>query len=141
MGGGYMASVFILGHDVRGLTWQGGMSGTVKGDIARRVLMRSLALQVHLLSDWECKAEYTRTLSIALLQWQPWMTGLPGCCFAEESCETLLSRMVGHCRANTNLMDFGDILNLYVTLPLPAREPGSPRGRLGRCGSHCWCSS
>ena len=124
----YVPAVFVLGHDVRELTWEGGVNGLVKGDVARKVLLRSLALQVHLLDDWECRAEYTRTLSVALLQWQPWMSALPGCCFAEESCEALLSRMVGRCRANTNLMDFSDILNLYVTLPTPAREP---KGNVG----------
>jgi hypothetical protein len=126
--GFYIPALFILGHDVRELTWQGGVSGTVKGDVAHRVLQRSLAVQVHLLQDWECRAEYSRTLSVALLQWQPWMTTLPGCCFVEESCEALLSRMVGRCRANTNLVDFADILQLFVTLPVAC---AAPRGSTG----------
>ena len=74
----YIPAVFALGHDVRCLTWQGGVTGTVKGDRARRVLQQCLAVQVQLLGDWECRAEYTRTLSVALLQWQPWMTSLDG---------------------------------------------------------------
>ena len=118
----------MLGHDVRELTWEGGVGGTVKGDVARRILQRSLGLQVHLLQDWECRAEYTRTLSVALLQWQPWMSALPGCCFVEESCEALLSRMVGRCRANTNLTSFEDVLQLFVTLPLPGAEPRGTTG-------------
>jgi hypothetical protein len=56
------------------------------------------------------------------------MTGLPGCCFVEESCEALLSRMVGRCRANARLVDFEDILRLYVTLPPPSREPRGTTG-------------
>jgi hypothetical protein len=121
-------ALFVLGHDVRRLTWEGGVTGTVKGDVARTVLQRSLALQVHLLGDWECRAEYTRTLSVALLQWQPWMTTLPGCCFVEESCEALLSRMVGRCRANRTLVDFDDILRLFVTLPAPGADPRGTTG-------------
>ena len=124
----YVPALFVLGHDVRELTWQGRAGGTVKGNVARRVLQRSLLLQVHLLQDWECRAEYSRTLSIALLQWQPWMSSLPGCCFVEESCEALLSRMVGRCRANTNLTDVEDILRLFVTLPLPVAEPKGTTG-------------
>ena len=64
----YLPALLVQGHDVRQLTWEGGVNGTVKGDVARRVLLRSLALQVHLLDDWECRAEYTRTLSVALMQ-------------------------------------------------------------------------
>ena len=128
----FVPAVFVLGCDVRELTWEGGVGGTATGLMAKRVLQRCLAVQVHLLQDWECQAEYTRTLSTALLQWHPWMSALPGCCFVEESCEALLSRMVGRCRTYSNLVSHDDILDLYVTLPLPALEPKHTVGGLSK---------
>lgn len=126
--GFYLPAVLAIGHDVRELTWEGGLTGTAKGVLARQVLQRCLGVQLALLQDWECKCEYTRSLSIALLQWQPALSAMPGCCFVEESCEALLSRMVGRVRANTNVVSFEGILQLYVTLPLPSREPKGTSG-------------
>ena len=71
-------------------------------------------------------------MALALLQWNPWMSALPGCCFVEESCEALLSRMVGRCRANTSLTELEQIVQLFVTLPLPKREPRGTVGGIGR---------
>ena len=120
--------LLVLGHGVRTLTWEGGLDGRVTGAHAKKVLTRCLVAQVQLLQDWECRTEYTRTLSVALLQWQPWHSSLPGCCFVEESCEAMLSRAVGRCRANTQLTDLDDIFRLFITMPLPSREP---RGTVG----------
>ena len=92
--------------------------------------MTCLVVHVHLLQDWECKAEYTRTLSVALLCWQPMYSSLPGCCFVEESCEAMLSRMVGRCRANHQLSSYEDVLRLFVTLPPPGPNPQATRGTL-----------
>ena len=113
----YLPALFVIGHDVRRLTWEGGVRGTVKGDVAKRVLESCLALQVHLLGDWDARTEYCRTLAVALLGWQPYMTQLPGCAFVEEACEAMLPRMVGRCRANRNLQTFNDMQRLFVTLP------------------------
>jgi len=77
----------VIGFDVRQLNWDGGVDGTTRGDVAKRVMERCLALQVHLMGDWECKLEYSRSLSMALLGWTSWHSQLPGCCFAEEFCE------------------------------------------------------
>ena len=124
----YVPALFIIGLGVRDLTWDGGLTGSVKGDKARVVLLQSLSLMVHLLQDWGCRSEYTKTLSVALLQWQPWMDTLPGCCFVEESCEALLSRMVGRMRANANVVDFENVCRLYVTLPRPSSDPRGTTG-------------
>lgn len=126
----YLPALFNLGHKVRRLTWEGGLHGAVTGALAREVLEQCLALQLQLLDDWECKAEYTRTISVALLCWQPFMSSLPGCCFVEESCEAMLSRMVGRCRANHQLTSYEDVLRLFVTLPLPRPRTTGTRGGL-----------
>ena len=31
----YLPALLVQGHDVRELTWEGGVNGTVKGDVAR----------------------------------------------------------------------------------------------------------
>lgn len=59
---------------------------------------------------------------MALLMWQPWMDVLPGCCFVEESCEALLSRMASQCRAHTTMRGFNNTQRLYQSLPLPSGE-------------------
>ena len=42
----YLPALFVIGHDVRRLTWEGGVGGgSVKGDVAKRVLEYCLALQ------------------------------------------------------------------------------------------------
>jgi hypothetical protein len=124
----YLPALFVIGHDVRRLTWEGGVRGTVKGDVAKRVLESCLALQVHLLGDWDARTEYCRTLAVALLGWQPYMTQLPGCAFVEEACEAMLSRMVGRCRANRNLQTVDDMQRLFVTLPQAQAEAAATTG-------------
>ena len=118
----YVPALYLLGVQVRRLTWEGGIGGRFKGDYARRVLETCLALQVHLAEDWTGKQEYCRTLSIALLTWLPWYNDLPGCCFAEEACEALLSRMSSRCVAHNYLTSYTDIWRLFVSMPTAAPE-------------------
>ena len=126
----YLPALFSLGYKVRKLAWEGRVGGSVRGDLAREVLEQCLALHIQLLGDWDCKAEYTRTLSVALLCWQPTYSALPGCCFVEESCEAMLSRMVGRCRANYQLSQYEDVLRLFVSMtPATGHAPGT-RGAL-----------
>ena len=63
--------------------------------------------------------EYSKTLSIALLTWQAAFNDLPGCCFAEESCEALLSRMASRCVSHRQLTSFRDVFDLFVSMPPP----------------------
>lgn len=124
----WIPALFSVGNKVRRLYWEGRIGGSARGDLARSVLEQCLLIHVHLLGDWECKAEYTRSISVALLQWQPSYSQLPGCCFVEEACEAMLSRMVGRCRANAQLTSFIDIQRLFMTMPLPSAEPKGTRG-------------
>ena len=118
----YVPAIFLLGCEVRRLTWEGGVGGAVTGAHARQLMQNCLAVQLHLTEDFRAAAEYTRTLSVALLGWQEWYGNLPGCCFVEESCEALLSRMAARCDANRHVTSYDDMFALFVTLPPPQSE-------------------
>jgi len=102
----YAPAALRLGFLVRECTWSGGPQGSVRGDTALQILRDCLLLQVHLQQDWLAQQEYTRTIAVALLMWQPWMSALPGCCFVEESGEALLSRYTAACRKATYLSGY-----------------------------------
>ena len=70
---------------------------------------------------------------MALLMWQPWMSELPGCCFAEEACEAMLSRMASRYKKNSHLSQFQDVLWLFMSLPPPPTPMPIPRPAV--CGS------
>ena len=72
----YVPALFVVGHNVRRLYWEGRPGDAVTGALAHRVLLQCLNLHVHLQGDWLCRAEYTRTLSVALLGWQPYLLSL-----------------------------------------------------------------
>jgi hypothetical protein len=72
--------------------------------MAKTVLQQCLVLQAYLLNDWDAKEEYTRTIALALLTWTPWMSKLPGCCFVEEACEAMLSRLTTRCHSGQDAM-------------------------------------
>ena len=124
----YVPAMVRIGFLVRQCTWCGGPQGTVRGTTAREILHNCLLLQVHLQQDWEAQAEYTRTMAVALLMWQPWMSDLPGCAFVEESCEALLSRFAGACRRNKHLTGTDNAWRLYVTLPQSSSVSPGTRG-------------
>ena len=117
---------------VRRLTWEGRPGQSTTGEVAKRLLGHCLAVQVHLLQDWECKSEYSRTLSVALLGWQPWMSRLPGCCFVEESCEALLSRMAHRNRTHQHLSGFQSALELFVSMPPSSDQPKEQKANVRR---------
>ena len=126
----YAPALLVIGVDVRQLTWMGGVGGSVKGDVAKRVIENCLALQLHVTQDWGARAEYIRSMAIALLSWTTWHSKAPGCCFSEEPCEALLSRMVGRIRHHRQLSTFDDLLHLFVTLPPAASEARPTSGGL-----------
>ena len=126
----YIPTLFIIGRNVRRLTWEGGLNGTAKGVDARNVLEQCLVLHACVLSDWGCKAEYTRTISVALLDWQPFYSNLPGCCFVEEMGEALLSRMVGRQRRNRHVTTWDGTLQLYQTVPISQPTAPGTRGHI-----------
>jgi hypothetical protein len=116
-----------IGFLVRECTWNGRPQGTVQGETARRILLDCLLLQVHLQDDWDAVQEYTRTMSIALLMWQPWLSGRPGCAFVEESGEALLSRYAATCRKHRTLSGYASAWRLFITLRL--QHPVAPATR------------
>ena len=126
----YAPLLLHLGYIVRQCTWCGRPDGSVRGDTARSLLEYCLLIQTHVLQDWQCSTNYVRTISLALLSWQPWMSRLPGCAFVEESCEGMNSRLASACRRAPNVTTFEGTLHLYLTLPATSSEPYTPRGAL-----------
>ena len=55
-----------------------------------------------------------------------------GCCFVEESCEAMLSRLAAACVRQRQLTSFRDTLDLWFTLPPTSTDERSTRGRLRR---------
>ena len=124
----YLPAVFRLGYKVRSCTWEGREVGS--GVWAREIMEQTFLLLLHLLKDADCKNEYVRTLSVALVTWQPWMSRIPAVCFVEESCEALLSRMGHRCDVYRTLHGFDNTLDLFLTLPPPKRGLKATRGML-----------
>ena len=114
----YCPALLVIGTGVRSCTWEGRTPDG--GKVAKEVLQQCLVLLIHLFNDNAAKVEYVRTLSTALLAWQKWMDKLPGCCFVEESCEALLSRMAARCRGNSTISSFEGVSDLFLTLPPPS---------------------
>ena len=126
----WLPAVFRAGWMVRCCTWEGRAAGTAMK--ARHLLEEILVQLIHLLDDYEAKNEYVRTLAVALLTWTPWTSSLPGVCFAEESCEALLSRMSNRCEVYNHVHGFEATFELFVTLPPPKRGARATRGMLRR---------
>ena len=124
----YLPAIFRVGYLVRCCTWEG-RAARSSGNV-RDVLEEVLLILVHLLQDNEAKNEYVRTLSVTLLTWQPWNSQLPSCCYMEESCEALLSRMGHRCSANRYVSGFEATFDLFLTLPPPSRQLKATRGVL-----------
>lgn len=122
----YCPALLVLGCAVRDCTWDGRQA--TRGKQACGILQDCLALLVNLLGSGAHRVEYVRTICVALLGWNKWMDAIPGCCFQEENCEALLSRMAGRCRSNWTLSSFQQVSDLYVTLPPPKRTPKATRG-------------
>ena len=124
----YLPCLFQLGYLVRCCTWEGRSKGS--GAIAKKICEDVLVLLVHLLKDNQAKNEYVRTLAISILTWQPMMSQMPGVCFAEESCEAMLSRLSHRCEVYRHLHGLDATFNLFLTMPLPSKIPKGTRGGL-----------
>jgi hypothetical protein len=122
----YLPAVFRAGYLVRCCTWEGRASGS--GSKAKQVLEDIFVLLVHLLQARSRTNEYVRTIAVALITWQPFMSKMPGVCFAEESCEAMLSRMSHRCEVYRHLHGLDATFNLFLTLPMPSRIPKGTRG-------------
>lgn len=126
----FLPACFRVGYLVRCCTWEG--RSLKSGEQAKQVLEEIFVLLVHLFEVKSCKNEYVRTLAVALATWQPVMSKFPGVCFAEESCEALLSRMSHRCEVYRHLHGFDATFNLFLTLPQPSKAPKGTRGTLKR---------
>jgi hypothetical protein len=124
----YLPAALSIGYKVRSCYWEGRPGGAATGQMARTVLQHCLAVQSHVLQDWDAKEEYTRTISLALLTWTPWMSRLPGCCFVEEVGEAMLSRLTARCRGNPASSTFSGAFDLFASLPQADRGEKATRG-------------
>ena len=84
----WLPAAFRMGFLVRSCCWEGRQQGS--GAMAFSTIGQCLLLLVQLLGVKAAKNEYVRTLSIAILFWQPWHSILQGVCFVEEACEAML---------------------------------------------------
>lgn len=89
----YCPLIFQLGWKVRQCTWQGRPTQSVKGDVAKQVLHQAFLVMTHVQGDTECKEEYSRTIALALLTWQPWHSKLPFTLSCKSPQHTRLSLM------------------------------------------------
>ena len=124
----YVPALFAIGRGVRRLFWEGAVGGPATGLDARKVLEQCLNVHAHATGGWRCTAEYSRTLSVALLAWQPYFNDLPGCCFVEEAGEALLSRMAGRMKRNSHVTEYEDVVRLFQTVPPPRGQAGKTTG-------------
>ena len=132
----YLPLVFSLGYRVRRCAWEGRVDGAVKGIVAKGVIEHCLVTQVHLLQDWDCKAEYTKSLACALLSWRLEYSRMPACLFVEEACEAMLSRLASRVRHHPHLSSYRQTLDLFLSLPRPSLQVRGTRGgiRVGLVG-------
>ena len=91
----YIPAAFLPGNLVRDCNRDGCPAGM--GRKARKVLGLSLELIVALTMDTDCNVPYVHTLCVALLLWLPWSDAVPGCCYAVEALEAMLSRLGSRC--------------------------------------------
>ena len=110
----WLPAVFRIGYLTRCCTWEGNTLGS--SERARGLLEDCLLLLVHLCHDPDGKTEYVRKISVTLATWQDWHSTLPASCFAEESCEALLSRLSHRCSAHRHLAGFEATFDLFLTL-------------------------
>ena len=124
----YISAAFLLGNLVRDCNWDGRPAGT--GRTARKVLKLSLVLIVALTMDTECNVPYLHTLCVALLLWLPWNGAVPGCCYAKEPPEAMLSRLGSRCRAYPQMKTFDQTLDMFFSMAPPKRREKKTRGRI-----------
>ena len=124
----YVPAAFLLGNLVRDCNRDGRPAGT--GRTARKVLELSLVLIVALTMDTDCNVPYVRTLCVALLLWLPWNDAVPGCCYAEEPLEAMLSRLGSRCRAYPQMKTFDQTLDLFLSMAPPKRGEKKTRGQI-----------
>ena len=89
-----------------------------------------LVLIVALTMDTDCNVPYVRTLCFALLLWLPYNDAVPGCYYAEEALEAMLSRLGSRCRAYPQMKTLDQTLDLFWSMPPPKRGAKKTLGRI-----------
>ena len=85
---------------------------------------------VALTMDTRCNVPYVGTLCVALLLWLPWIDAVPGCCYAEEPLEAMLSRLGSRCHAYPQMKTFDQTLDLFFSMAPPKRGEKKTRGQI-----------
>ena len=124
----YIPAAFLPGNLVRDCNRDGCPAGM--GRKARKVLGLSLELIVALTMDTDCNVPYVHTLCVALLLWLPWSDAVPGCCYAVEALEAMLSRLGSMCWAYPQMKTFSEILDLLWSKPPSRRRAKKTRGQI-----------
>ena len=103
----WLPAAFRMGYLVIEASWNGRTAGG--GKQVFPMLGQKLQLLVQLLGVGSVSRDsYVRTISCALLTWQPWFDELPGVSFVEESCEAMLSRFGHRLEVNLHVKTFDD---------------------------------
>ena len=85
---------------------------------------------VALTMDTDHNVPYVRTLCVALVLWLPWNDAVPGCCYAEEPLDAMLSRLGSSCRTYPQMNTFDQTLDLFLSMAPPKRGEKKTRGQI-----------
>jgi hypothetical protein len=116
----FCPAVFAVGVKVRDCNWEGMSIGTAAA--AEEATQWALAIILRLDPSVLRRLKYRKTLSIALLQWTPWMRACPGAMASEEFCEALLSQVTRRMRQHPTLHSHADYWNIFVTTTLRTQK-------------------
>ena len=102
----WLPAAFRIGYLVRSCCWEGRQQGSC--DLAHSATGQCLLLMIQLIGSKAANDPYCRTLSCAMLFWQPWHSLLPRVCFVEESNEAMLLRFSHRLDVNRHITSFDD---------------------------------
>ena len=110
----YSPAAFRIAVLVRYCNWAGRHPG--RGKNALTLLDSCLLVMLSLVRDqWE-NVEYMKTLVAALVTWQRWHSGTPGCIHSEEYGGAMLSRLGVQCQIWTTITSLSGTFEIFVTL-------------------------
>ena len=114
----YCPAVFGVGYHVRSCAWEGRKLASSKH--AKVVLAWVLILLMRLSPDAAGRLKYVRTVCVALLSWTPWHDVAPGCIFAEEGGEAMLSKVTKALRRHRTGTTHEHYADVFLSVP-PAK--------------------
>ena len=128
----YVPMIFLLGFLAREANWNGRTLGS--GGKAIRLLQICVVVLLALKKNVHTKGDgYIRAIGITLMARTGFHRGVVGAGYAEEFCESMLSRFARHCVRHPGLVSVEHLSNLFVTLPnvkenITTRARGLPVG-------------